>query len=528
MARAFLLPHNTRTTTKPFAYPFCNMDTTSTPAVLGTRSDNPAVDTSIVSNAAGKPAAVVAKRPASDEAPAAGDAENAGSMMSPGGKKKKSRRGGKNKKKGRRGSAASQESVDSAVLAAVSAFTGLGAISSWADEAATPDVKAVEIAKAAQEASAKIKADTAACEGETGAPAPGRPKSRRARRRLRLAAKKAVLRARTAAAAEVAADFEAAEAGDSNEATLQAAPTEEGPAPMNAVPVVEAAIAIPESPFAAAPASGEAEVADVDMVAADVAHILADAPQQDTAFEVAAEIAPVEAAPVEESAAPVEEAAAATESVQLVVEEEQAESDISEADAAPSSALAAAFAAVEEVAIESQDVDEFPMADDDAEIDSASQAAEANGTAPLTASPLVQPRSVPATMATPSVDVEARVLGRVSCRIVGVETRALGCFNKHTVYMVTREASGKAPVERRYSAFRHLYKEISREHPSFKGSFRFPGKRTFAMRDSVVADRHARLQAFLDTILTNREICESRVFEAFMADDVEGFNFAEL
>lgn len=99
--------------------------------------------------------------------------------------------------------------------------------------------------------------------------------------------------------------------------------------------------------------------------------------------------------------------------------------------------------------------------------------------------------------------------------IIGTATRAMGCFAKYSVYLLARDASDPDPVERRYSEFRALYKALRAAFPSTcpRG---FPSKTwAFALREKVVEERRAGLQAFLERILAVPEIAECDLVDEF-------------
>ncbi|XP_028392833.1 sorting nexin-20-like [Dendronephthya gigantea] len=103
--------------------------------------------------------------------------------------------------------------------------------------------------------------------------------------------------------------------------------------------------------------------------------------------------------------------------------------------------------------------------------------------------------------------IDARVVGHVRKR-----------FALYTL-TVTRTPgldSDKAVIERRYSQFLKLYKELKKVFPDFMGDIEFPEKKLIGnLKDTLVRERCRLLQSFIRNIHENKEIKNSEIFKKF-------------
>jgi tetratricopeptide (TPR) repeat protein len=84
---------------------------------------------------------------------------------------------------------------------------------------------------------------------------------------------------------------------------------------------------------------------------------------------------------------------------------------------------------------------------------------------------------------------------------------------------VTREQqfdSDKAIIERRYSEFLKLYKELKKSFPEFMESIKFPEKKIYGnLKTSLISERIRLLQDFVRKIHENEDIRNSEIFKTF-------------
>ena len=101
-----------------------------------------------------------------------------------------------------------------------------------------------------------------------------------------------------------------------------------------------------------------------------------------------------------------------------------------------------------------------------------------------------------------------------------VETRITG-RRKHVLYtlVVTKTPgvdSDKAIIERRYSEFSKLYKELKKSFPEFMEKIEFPEKRMYGnLKDSLIRERSRLLQEFIQKIHENEDVRNSDIFKTF-------------
>ena len=76
--------------------------------------------------------------------------------------------------------------------------------------------------------------------------------------------------------------------------------------------------------------------------------------------------------------------------------------------------------------------------------------------------------------------------------------------------------SDKATIERRYSDFFKLYKELKKSFPEFMETIEFPEKKIYGnLKESVISDRSRLLKNFISKIHENEDIKNSETFKTF-------------
>ena len=76
--------------------------------------------------------------------------------------------------------------------------------------------------------------------------------------------------------------------------------------------------------------------------------------------------------------------------------------------------------------------------------------------------------------------------------------------------------SDKASIERRYSDFLKLYKELKKSFPEFMEKIEFPEKKMYGnLKDSLISHRSRLLQDFIQIIHENEDIRSSEIFKKF-------------
>lgn len=102
-----------------------------------------------------------------------------------------------------------------------------------------------------------------------------------------------------------------------------------------------------------------------------------------------------------------------------------------------------------------------------------------------------------------------------------VDTRIAGHRHKYVLYiLVVTKAPGidrdKAVIERRYSEFYKLYKELKKIFPDFIKSTEFPDKKLYGNLDSgLIRTRCQILQQFMQKAYENQDIRNSDTFKKF-------------